>query len=115
MARKGCDRLLPLPCSPGKPRHVVCLRATRLWRLILRRRSQSDVPWDRVTLIFSRWIPVPRVLHPYPIASYSAIPRYASQVGAVCVEALVRFCAEGAVMIVPTATIWTSGCAGNNG
>jgi RNA-directed DNA polymerase len=47
-------------------------RLRRLWRLSLRRRSQSDVPWDRVTLIFSRWIPVPRVLHP---SSYSAIPR----------------------------------------
>ena len=28
MATKGCERLLPLPCGPGQPRPVECLRAT---------------------------------------------------------------------------------------
>jgi hypothetical protein len=39
----------------------------RLWRLVLSRRSQGGMlPWDRVTPIFNRWIPIARVLHPYP-------------------------------------------------
>src|ERR1700730_13319724 len=52
-------------------------RLRRLWWLILRRRSQGPVPWDRVTPISSRWIPAPRVLHPYPIARFlSTHPRW---------------------------------------
>ena len=52
-------------------------RLRRLWRLLLRRRSQRRVAWDRLTLIFARWIPVPRVLHPYPVERFLAIhPRW---------------------------------------
>jgi hypothetical protein len=32
-----------------------CLR--RLWWLILRRRSQRQVAWDRLLSIFTRWLP----------------------------------------------------------
>ena len=69
-------------------------RLRRLWRLILRRRSQRPTSWNRTTRIFKRWIPAPRVLHSYPIARRS-LPRHSSKVGAVCVEAPVRFCAGG--------------------
>jgi hypothetical protein len=42
-------------------------RLARLWRLTLCRRSQRGMlRWDRFNLIFNRWIPIPRVLHPYP-------------------------------------------------
>ena len=52
-------------------------RLRRLWRLLLRRRSQRPVRWDRLTLIFARWIPAPSVLHPYPIARFLAThPRW---------------------------------------
>src|SRR5882762_543763 len=52
-------------------------RLRRLWWLLLRRRSQRRVSWDRVTRIFPRWIPAPRVLHPYPIARFLAThPRW---------------------------------------
>lgn len=52
-------------------------RLRRLWWLILSRRSQRKVPWDRVTPIFAHWIPVPRVLHPYPTERFLAIhPRW---------------------------------------
>ena len=52
-------------------------RLRRLWRLLLRRRSQRRVAWDRLTLLFARWIPVPRVLHPYPVERFLAIhPRW---------------------------------------
>jgi RNA-directed DNA polymerase len=52
-------------------------RLRRLWRLILRRRSQRPTSWNRTTRIFKRWIPAPRVLHPYPIARFLAThPRW---------------------------------------
>jgi hypothetical protein len=41
-------------------------RLRRLWRLILRRRSQRGRSWNRITRSFKRWIPAPGVLHPYP-------------------------------------------------
>ena len=48
-------------------------RLRRLSRLILSRRSRRGmVPWDRLTPIFARWIPVPRVLHPYPDVRFDA-------------------------------------------
>ena len=53
-------------------------RLRRLWRLILSRRSQRGMlPWDRLKPIFARWIPVPRVLHPYPMERFAAThPRW---------------------------------------
>ena len=51
-------------------------RLRRLWWLILRRRSQRRRSWDRVIRIFQRWIPAPRVLHPYPaVRFYATHPR----------------------------------------
>lgn len=39
----------------------------RLWRLTLRRRSQkARVTWKRMIAIAQRWLPTPRILHPYP-------------------------------------------------
>jgi RNA-directed DNA polymerase len=53
-------------------------RLRRLWRLVLSRRSQRGMlPWDRLKPIFARWIPVPRVLHPYPMERFIAThPRW---------------------------------------
>ncbi len=58
--------------------NVLAQRLRRLWRFILSRRSQrGHVAWDRVTPIFARWIPVPRVLHPYPLERFVAThPRW---------------------------------------
>jgi RNA-directed DNA polymerase len=45
-----------------------------LWYQVLRHRSQKGMlPWARVTPIFDRWIPVPRILHPYPTQRFFAI------------------------------------------
>jgi group II intron reverse transcriptase/maturase len=50
-------------------RHRLC----RLWRSILDRRSQrGERPWQRLTALLERWIPFPRVLHPYPQARFAA-------------------------------------------
>jgi hypothetical protein len=58
--------------------NVFTQRPRRLWRLILCRRSQRRrVLWDRLTPIFQRWIPTPRVLHPYPYERFVAThPRW---------------------------------------
>jgi RNA-directed DNA polymerase len=64
-------------------------RLRRLWSLILRRRSQRPTPWDRLIPIYSRWLPAPRVLHPYPTARFLAAQ-----------------CEVRSVMIVPTASMW---------
>jgi len=38
-----------------------------LWRQVLRRRSQkSRTTWQRMDRLAARWLPTPRILHPYP-------------------------------------------------
>jgi RNA-directed DNA polymerase len=50
-------------------RHRLC----RLWRRVLNRRSQrAEKPWQRLSALLERWIPFPRVLHPYPQARFAA-------------------------------------------
>ena len=42
-------------------------RVRRLWRAVLVRRSQrAEMNWQRLSRLLERWIPPPRVLHPYP-------------------------------------------------
>ena len=49
-------------------------RVCRLWRSVLVRRSQrAQVGWDRLNPLLDRWIPAPRVLHPYPDKRFDAI------------------------------------------
>lgn len=48
-------------------------RVGRLWRGVLVRRSQrAQVRWDRLSPLLLRWIPPPRILHPYPDARFAA-------------------------------------------
>jgi hypothetical protein len=48
-------------------------RLGRLWREVLNRRSQrAELNWQRLTPLLERWIPFPRVLHPYPQARFAA-------------------------------------------
>ena len=45
-------------------------RVTRLWRQVLIRRGQRGyLNWVRMRRLEERWIPMPRVLHPYPRSS----------------------------------------------
>jgi len=38
-----------------------------LWRRVLNRRSQrGSVPWETMYRLIDRWLPPPRILHPYP-------------------------------------------------
>jgi group II intron reverse transcriptase/maturase len=48
-------------------------RLTRLWRTQLRQRSQrSGINWNRLGKLVARWLPVPRVLHPWPSQRFAA-------------------------------------------
>jgi len=48
-------------------------RVTRLWRRTLIGRSQNHrLPWTRMPLLAVRWLPQPRVLHPYPEVRFAA-------------------------------------------
>src|SRR5450631_3257097 len=48
-------------------------RVNRLWRNVLGRRSQTaKKKWEKLTPVLERWIPPPRVLHPYPEARFYA-------------------------------------------
>lgn len=60
---------------PGNLRAVNTFRhrLRRLWRSTLRHRSQRpNVSWNRIGPLFDRWLPAPRVLHPYPAARFDA-------------------------------------------
>ena len=49
-------------------------RVNRLWYQALARRSQrARKRWETLTPLFERWIPRPKVLHPYPDARFYAI------------------------------------------
>jgi RNA-directed DNA polymerase len=60
---------------PGNTRQlrIFSRRVCWLWRTVLVRRSQrAQVGWDRLYPLFSRWLPRPRILHPYPMARFAA-------------------------------------------
>jgi RNA-directed DNA polymerase len=49
-------------------------RVILLWRTILIRRGQRHRPtWERLQVLTDRWLPRPRVLHPYPGVRFDAI------------------------------------------
>jgi RNA-directed DNA polymerase len=53
----------------------------RLWRRALQRRSQrTKATWERVQRLVDRWLPKPRVLHPYPDERFDARTRGRSPV-----------------------------------
>ena len=61
------------------PGNTDCLRVfrwrvTRLWRQVLIRRGQRGyLNWARMRRLEARWVPYPRVLHPYPGVRFDAI------------------------------------------
>ena len=49
------------------------VRLTRLWHTQLRRRSQRHGwNWARMSRLVARWLPLPRVLHPWPTERFAA-------------------------------------------
>jgi len=66
---------------------------TKAWRHVLRRRSEkSRVTWRRMGQLASRWLPRPKILHPYPERRfYAKYPRQEPY----AVMPHVRICAGG--------------------
>ncbi len=48
-------------------------RVLGLWWHTLCRRSQKRLPWARMLKLGARWLPQPRVLHPYPAVRFAAM------------------------------------------
>jgi RNA-directed DNA polymerase len=67
---------------------------TNLWRRSLRRRSQKDrLTWERITKLANAWLPLPRILHPWPNQRFAVKhPRQEPYAGMLHV----RICAGGA-------------------
>jgi group II intron reverse transcriptase/maturase len=54
--------------------HIFRNRLVRLWRTVLLNRSQRHhLNWARMQRLADRWLPQPRVLHPYPRVRFDAI------------------------------------------
>src|SRR6202171_19696 len=94
MATKGCERLLPLPCGPGKHRPVECL-----WTTLATIVAAHSTPTQSTTNVVEPDNPDLQAVDSSPTCfaplSYSPLSRHSSKVGAVCVEAPVRICAGG--------------------
>jgi RNA-directed DNA polymerase len=68
---------------PGNSRKLESFvyHLTRLWFKTLRRRSQRHmINWDGMNRLASRWIPLPRICHPYPNLSLYVTTRGRSPV-----------------------------------
>jgi RNA-directed DNA polymerase len=57
----------------GAALHAFREQAVRYWFVALRRRSQrTTVTWERMTRLADRWLPQPRILHPWPEQRFHA-------------------------------------------
>ncbi len=68
----------------GVPMNSPALGAFRqavgyLWRSVLRRRGQHDLPWKRMQRLTARWLPPARVCHPYPLVRFGVLTRGGSR------------------------------------
>lgn len=53
--------------------HLYRDRITRLWYTVLRRRSHKGrLRWDRMAKLIRRWLPLPRITHPWPDRRFDA-------------------------------------------
>jgi RNA-directed DNA polymerase len=52
----------------GPALFTFCFQVGRLWCRTLRRRSQTArITWERMRRLIQRWLPPPRICHPYPL------------------------------------------------
>jgi RNA-directed DNA polymerase len=46
---------------------------SKLWRRVIHRRSQrSRITWELVSQLVDAWLPLPKILHPYPLLRFDA-------------------------------------------
>lgn len=68
---------------PGNSRklHSFYFHLTRIWHKALLRRSQRHrLNWERMSRLINRWLPRPRIYHPYPVLSLYVTTRGRSPV-----------------------------------
>ena len=69
----------------GVPLNGPALKAFRgaigwIWCRTLRRRSQRHrVTWTRMRRLISRWLPTPRICHPYPLVRFGVVTQGGSR------------------------------------
>jgi RNA-directed DNA polymerase len=65
----------------GEALHAFRRQVVRHWSGALRRRSQrTTVTWERMSRLETRWLPQPRILHPWPEQRFDAITQGKSPV-----------------------------------
>ena len=94
MATKGCHWLLPLPCSPGEYRPAECLR-TAFAAIVVAPFTPAQPTTRFVESGRPRFPAMDSSPSRFASLSHRPLSRHSSKVGAVCVEAPVRFCAGG--------------------
>src|ERR1700738_4680481 len=105
MAAKGCERLLPLPCGPGKHRQVEGLRAA-VTAIVVARTTPPQSTTSAVGSVHTDLHPVDSSPTRFASLSYRSVPRHSSKVGAVCGKAArTALCGGRSAMVVPTATL----------
>jgi len=58
-----------------------CFQVGRLWYRALRRRSQTArLNWERMRRLLRRWLPPPRITHPYPLRRLGVVTQGKSPV-----------------------------------
>jgi RNA-directed DNA polymerase len=64
----------------GRALFTFCFQVGRLWFRTLRRRSQTArLTWERMRLLH-RWLPLPRIYHPYPLTRFGVVTQGKSPV-----------------------------------
>jgi hypothetical protein len=76
------------------------------WRALSRRSQRCRISWDRLHRLVERWIPVPHVVHPYPMQRFDATHPRRERMRR---SARTDLCGGRSAMIVPTATAISSG------
>ena len=70
---EGHNRYYGVPMN-GPALVLFRFQLVRLWHRALSRRSQNGrVLWDRMLRVANRWLPTPRIHHPYPLRRLGVI------------------------------------------
>ena len=69
----GHIRYFGVPMN-GSSISVFYKEVCRMWMRVLRRRSHKhNLRWDRMQRLIAKWIPLPRICHPYPLERFGVV------------------------------------------
>lgn len=81
--RKVVDGWMNYHAVPTNSRKIEAFKTavTKIWRQVLRRRSQTRPNlWAKIDRLVTRWLPPPRIRHPWPWDRFDAMTRGRSRV-----------------------------------